>query len=105
MASHTEFYFTFYKFACNFLPYYPYDTRWTRPFLRSKLNNREKPSPSSEAKSRPAIREFYKILRNPKLHYHFYKSLPPVSILSHIKPVHKAPPYFNIILPPASKSP
>ena len=45
------------------------------------------------------------ILRNPTLHYRVHNSLPPVSILSKINPVHALPCiyfkfHFNIILPP-----
>jgi hypothetical protein len=45
-------------------------------------------SPSWEADWFSASQEIPRILWNPKVRYRFYKSLPPVSNLSQINPVH-----------------
>jgi hypothetical protein len=53
-------------------------------------------SRSSEATSRLATREFSNISRNPKFHYRAHKSLPLVTILSHINPVHNTLFYLSL---------
>jgi hypothetical protein len=62
-------------------------------------------SPSWEAANCAATQEFPSILRNPKVHHRVHKSLPLVSILSQIDPVHTFPAclskiHFNIVHPP-----
>ena len=57
-----------------------------------------------EANRFSASREIPRILWNPKFHYHSYKNLPPVPILSQLDPVHAPTSLFlkthlNIILP------
>jgi hypothetical protein len=61
--------------------------------------------PYGEADSWSATQEFTIILWNPKHHRRVYKSLPTVSILSQINPVHSTASYpsklhFNIFLQP-----
>jgi hypothetical protein len=46
------------------------------------------PGRSWEANQFSAGQEIPHILWNPKVHYHIYKSLPPVLILSQINPIH-----------------
>jgi len=62
----------------------------------------------SWAHSRSNVQEITQLLWNPKvqLHYHVYKEMPLVPILSQMNPVHTLTPYlfkinFNIILPNA----
>jgi hypothetical protein len=62
-----------------------------------------KQSPSREANRFAASQEIPSVLRNPKVHYRIHKCPPPVSILSHLNPVHTPTSYFlkvhlNIIL-------
>jgi hypothetical protein len=57
-----------------------------------------------EANRFSASQEIPRILWNPKIHYHIYKSLPPVHILSQMDPIHGPPSHllknhFNIIRP------
>ena len=65
-------------------------------------------SPCSEADRSSASQETPHILCNPKVHHRIQNSPPPVSILSHIHPVHLYPSHFleihfNIILPSVSR--
>jgi hypothetical protein len=52
-------------------------------------------SPSWEADRSWASQEIARILCNLTVRYHIHKSLPPVSILSHIDPVHSPIPVFE----------
>ena len=65
---------------------------------------------STEPNQFSATQEIPHILWNPKVHFHIYKSLPPVPILSQLYPVHNPKPHFlkihlNIILQPGTGSP
>ena len=67
-------------------------------------------SPSSEANWFAASQEIPRISRNPKVHYHTHKRLPPVSILGQPNPVHTPTSHLlkirsNIIHPSTPRSP
>jgi hypothetical protein len=60
-------------------------------------------SPSWETDKTSASQEISGISWNPKVHYYFHKSLPPVLILSHINPVHAFSSHFlNIHFNPST---
>jgi hypothetical protein len=61
-------------------------------------------SPSWEAASRSATQEFPCLLWNPNFRYHVQKGPPLLPILSHMNPIHFFEIYFNIVLPPTSRS-
>jgi len=66
-------------------------------------------SPSWEADRFSASQEIPRILRNPKVHYHVYRCLPPVPILSQLSAVHTPTSHFpeihlNMILPSTPRS-
>jgi hypothetical protein len=54
-------------------------------------------SPSGGAANSAASQEFPSILWNPKVFYRVHKSLPIVSVLSQIDPVHTIPCYLSKI--------
>ena len=79
-------------------------------YITHLLTHAMEQSSSWEDNRFSASQEIPRILWNHKAHYCFFKSLPPVPVLSHINPVH-IPPYFhflkihlNIILPSMPES-
>jgi hypothetical protein len=70
----------------------------------NSLTHSMEQSPSGEADWFSASQESPQILWNLKVHYHSYKCLPPVPVVSQINPAHSLPSHtlkiqFNIILP------
>lgn len=71
-----------------------------RPSSRSRVFRA-----SWKAKSSPGIQEFPCVLWDPKIYYRTHNSPPPVTILSHINPIHVPPQscffriHFNTVIP------
>ena len=52
-------------------------------------------SPSWQPDSTSASQEISSILRNPKVHYHIQKRMPPLPVLDQINPAHTPTPVFE----------